>query len=1592
MFLKFLISTILWSVTDHQIMIDITNNTNIVNETVTKTVRPPSTSSNIPDDKENPQWKEEFLEWLLNDVDSEPDVEYEGYDGWYNNPAHPELGAVDSPLIRILPSAYNDGVYQPVPSDDDRPNPLTLSQTLMNGPSGTHSRTGKNAFLVFFGQQVVEEILDAQRPACPPEYYNIPIPEEHEYRKTGHKEMPVLRTRYAIYTGHSPNNPRQQLNEITPWIDGGLMYGTSKAWADALRSFVNGTLAGSSEYPAYNEIRLPMANPPPPRDHYLKPVTRFFKLGNPRGNENPFLLTFGIVWYRWHNMIAQFLKKKNIHWSDEHVFNEARKWVIATYQHMVIDEWLPMWLEEPLAEYPGYDNSIDPGISHVFQSAAMRFGHTLVVSAVLPRSKAPECRPGKRMESGTHHRYKNIRTCDSFWNSQDAVLESGVEEILLGMASQPAEREDNVIVEDLRGKVFGPLEFSRRDLMAINIQRGRDHGLPDYRTARKFLLPKNKSIESWDDLKDVISSRLNHSIIIDQLQKLYKSFKDIDIWVGGLLETENSPGPLFRSIIKDQFRRIRDGDRFWFENRKNKLFTSKQIQRIKKLKMFDIIRAVTNITSRDIQKNVFQLPFNNKTGPECTNLNFTFDFENQTFRSFHPISNLDGMTAECGAPQTFDYFEGSQASYALTFLFLGIFIVGCGLLLIYFAKKREEKISLQKKASNQAKRKTLGPDNILATEWVGKKEKTRPIIIQFDKNSKCLMIHLLDRQLIRTIDLKHVETVELRISLAEKNNFLLFRVAREYDLVLSFDLPEERDVFVAKVDVFLQSMGVGRQKRMMKAQSILDEATTKTHRQKQLEKFFRVVFAQAFTIGHDQDELLKLDAAQAREIINTELTPHEFADSLSMRPDATFVQQMFALVDSDKNGYISFREFLDMIVIFAKGKPKDKAKLMFDMYDIDHSGMLSKKEFTNMIKSMLELANQSLTAERLTQLVNSMFKAANLQHKDKLNFDDFSKLLADYHDELGYIQLNFDVSGFQAIPPKTAARQSAIFKAHETIYRAYSYFGGNEPAKAFQGQSPSQVKVEIKEQTYQASPWKQKMTKIIRFTENFRLHIFWLILYTLIIFGIFAERAYYYSVEREHGGLRRIAGYGVTVTRGAASVMMFTYSTILLTMCRNIITFLRETFLHRFIPFDAAIQFHKYIAFWALVFSVIHTVGHALNFYHISTQTANDLTCLFRDFYHATHELPKFHYWCFQTITGLTGIFLVMVVAIMYIFAIHYSRQHLFNAFWLTHNLYPILYILMIFHGLGRLVQDPIFFYFFLGPCILFTIDKLISVNRKKVEIAIIKAELLPSGVTMLEFKRPPNFEYMSGQWVRIACLPLNENEYHPFTLSSAPHEENLSVHIRAVGPWTMNLRRIYDPVNVGSHAYPKIFIDGPYGEGHQDWFRFEVSVLVGGGIGVTPFASILKDVIAKSAHHAKIPCKKIYFIWVTRTQKHFEWMLDIIQDVERKDKNDLVTIHIFITQFYQKFDLRTTMLYICEKHFQRISNRSLFTGLQSKTHFGRPNFYVFLNSLQLQHPNITKIGVFSCGPLPMTSSVQQACEQLNRRDGAAFIHHYENF
>eukprot|EP00117_Sycon_ciliatum_P031665 scpid15779/ scgid24724/ Dual oxidase 1 len=1512
-----------------------------------------------------------------------------GYDGWYNNPSHPEWGGADMQLSRRVPPRYSDSTYEPWTAG--RPNPHEVATATMLGYKGLKSYQNRTALLTFFGQQVVEEILDAQRPGCPPEYFNIPIPTGHtlyDPDSEGGKELPFLRSRYDKSTGQSPNNPRQQLNEITPYIDGGLFYGVTKAWADALRSYTNGTMACADppecRFPAKNTIGLPMANPPPPADHVLKTASRFYKLGNPRGNENPMLLAFGVIWFRNHNYHAQRLAKE---WAaigrplnDELLFNRARQWVIAEHQNIVLNIWLPSFLGVEINPYPGYSTSTFPGITHAFQTSAMRFGHTLVPpiayrayakdssSGAVPTNNSDwkcEFRPLKPSSTSSS---SAIRTCQSYWNSPDIITEGSVnvvDEILFGLSKQITEREDNIVTEDLRGFVFGSLDFSRRDLMAINIQRGRDHGVPDYNTVRQHY--NLSRVTRYRDINPTMYGKEgNITMAIDNLMKTYTNSSEadanstqygmdnIDLWPGGLLETtETGPGELFRAIIQDQYERIRNSDRFWFENyRMNGLFTEEEVQTIRATTFRDIM--IRNFKADWFQPYMLQ--------QDVFRWNSVVDDPNgrcyTPFESYSDEQLTDSIEA-CSSMKTFDYFEGSAGPYIGTIISLGLYLL-LNIALLVLAVKYQEYKNLKARSSGQQKY-DKGRDvwanvgvfslqgNPLIAEAI--EEKTRhPVVVAPLPDTKQLRVFdAISGSVDRTIDLVGVNQVVIRTCPAgDSPGLVCVRFPNRYDLVLEFSTPV--DDFLTPLGQYLGSIGVSINQDVMGSKQLLADIITESHRKELVEAFFRELFQDALTQDGGKKKTRKIfqrRKKERKEVLGTELTKHEFADAMGMKESSLFVEQVFHLVDKDKSGSISFKEYLQFVALFTNGSFDSKMDLMFSIYDLNGDGELSKEEFIKMLMLMAEEAGENIGQESIERSIASMIADAGLAHKTSLTVEDFKEIFGKYGNEL-------DSTAMQ-IHGKTARK--SVVKATTTVTSATSQKklagvssagGGQDETDAAQFRQrlatglradksrsaaakearkayashededfTSSIHVEplpVDEELGNSEDTQKDSRSLLymqRVWENYRLHIFWFALYQLVTLAIFGERAYYYSVEREHAGLRRIAGYGVTVTRGAASAMMFTYSSLLVTMSRNVITHLRETFLNRVIPFDAAHGAHKAFAMTALFYTVIHILGHCINFYHISTQTANDLTCLFREYYHLSDELPKFQFWMFSTLTGVTGYVLTLVIITMYVFALPTARRYLFNTFWFTHHLYFVLYALLILHGSGRLVQPPLFQWYFIGPALLFAADKLISISRKKTKIIVYKAEKLPSGVTHLQFKKPTNFNYLSGQWCRIACLALNSEEYHPFTLTSAPHEVTLDLYIRAVGPWTHNVRQVYDPDNAknkdlitGAVTFPKLYLDGPFGEGHQDWYKFQVAVLVGGGIGVTPFASILKDLVFKRQANSHIACKKVYFLWVTRTQKQFEWLTDIIRQVEQDDKDHLTDIHIFITQFYQKFDL----------------------------------------------------------------------------------------
>ncbi|NXX37946.1 DUOX2 oxidase, partial [Tricholaema leucomelas] len=1526
--------------------------------------------------------------------------EVQRYDGWYNNLLHHGRAAAGARLLRLLPANYADGVYQAL-QEPQVPNARRLSQAVAQGPSGLPSRRNTTVLAVFFGFHVLLDILGTENAGCPAEFLNIHIPAGDpvfDPAGTGGVVLPFQRISWAPETGQSPNSPRQQTNEVTGWLDGSSIYGPSHAWSDALRSFSGGQLASGpgGRLPRETDGKIPMWKALDPSTGQGGPQG-IYDLGSAWGNESPFLQAQSIAWFRYHNHLAQALAQAHPSWSDEDLFQHARKQVIATFQNIVLYEWLPTLLGTRVPDYRGYQQHLDPSLSPEFVVAAGQFLATMMPPGVYKR--APGCQ--FQRVPGPNGSFPAMRLCNSYW-SRELQQADGMEvdNLLLGMSSQIAEREDNVVVEDLQDYWYGPLKYSRADLVANWLQRARDMGLPTYSRARQHF--GLRPLHSWQDLGPHLEQQ-----VLEKVAALYaNNTAGLELLPGGMLEADSS---LFSAIILDQFVRLRDGDRFWFENTNNGLFTEQEARQIRNTTFHDVLVAVTHAEDTDLQAHVFSW----SQGDPCP--------QPQQLTAQH--------LASCTPLMVLDYFAGSGTGFGLIIVLLCCLpLVTLLVAWVVAALRRRDFKRLQKRQSSSVRREVTS-EAMPAMEWHGPKADSALVYIQLQADK---VLRVLDGRgsVLRSISLRAQPRVEVILSSNKGNKALLLKSPKEYDLVLLFSEEAERSIFLGKLQGFLEESSLELQLSEMKEQSLLRQAVTQEQRKQILETFFRLLFAQVLEINRSDAGELNFESSQAAKgSLTCELSRAEFAEALGLKAHSMFVDSMFSLADKDGNGYISFREFLDILVIFMKGSPEEKSKVMFSMYDIDGNGFLSKEEFLRMLRSFIEISNNCLSREQAEQVTECMFQASGFQDRDELTWEDFHYMLRDHDSELRLTQLcvRGQCAGALQLLRRSQTLASELctllqgqpgagcVSSNRTISEEEQNPGlgtmGNcmeqegQELRKRAGRSPAvltrlnqhqlHLYTEARRRKLESSRAQQKLQELKRFVENYRRHIVCVGLCCAVTAGVFVERAYYYAFMSPSTGISQTTLVGIILSRGSAACISFLYSYILLTMCRNLLTVLRETFLNRYIPFDAAVDFHRWVAMAALIFSVLHTAGHVVNVYIFSVTPLSVLSCLFSSvFTNDGSQLPqKYYWWFFQTIPGMTGVLLLVVLAVMYVFANHHFRRVSFQGFWVTHHLYVLLYVLVTIHGSYALIQQPRFHLYFIVPALIYSADKLLSLSRKKVEISVLKAELLPSGVTHLRFQRPQDFEYKSGQWVRVACTALGTTEYHPFTLTSAPHEDTLSLHIRAVGPWTTRLRELCAPESLAlMGTLPKLYLDGPFGEGHQEWHKFEVSVLVGGGIGVTPFASILKDLAFKSSIGCKLLCKKIYFIWVTRTQRQFEWLADIIREVEETDQEELVSVHIYITQLPEKFDLRTTMLYICERHFQKVLNRSLFTGLRSITHFGRPPFVPFFSSLQDVHPEVQKVGVFSCGPPGMTKSVEQACRQLNKKDQTYFAHHYENF
>ena len=308
-----------------------------------------------------------------------------------------------------------------------------------------------------------------------------------------------------------------------------------------------------------------------------------------RSNEQMGLTSIHTLFVREHNRIAKILKGLNSHWNGEKVYQETRKIVGAVLQKITYEDFLPIVIgRNALPKYKGYDNKINPSISNAFATAAFRFGHSLIRQKfdILDKGFNPIGNP--------------LPLRQLFFNNT-FINKFGIEPLLLGLLGNESQKVDNEIAAGLLENLFERKNSPGLNLAALNIQRGRDHGLPGYNAYRKFC--NLKDARSFFDIpRDQMS--------LAQIVKFAKIYNDdpntADLWPAGISETPvkgGLVGPTFQCIIGDQFRRSRDGDRFFYENRG--VFSEEQLREINKASLSEILCDNLGNKIVSVQKNAF---------------------------------------------------------------------------------------------------------------------------------------------------------------------------------------------------------------------------------------------------------------------------------------------------------------------------------------------------------------------------------------------------------------------------------------------------------------------------------------------------------------------------------------------------------------------------------------------------------------------------------------------------------------------------------------------------------------------------------------------------------------------------------------------------------------------------------------------------------------------------------------------------------------------------------------------------------------------------------------------------------------------------
>ncbi|ETN44209.1 uncharacterized protein HMPREF1541_10760 [Cyphellophora europaea CBS 101466] len=495
-----------------------------------------------------------------------------------------------------------------------------------------------------------------------------------------------------------------------------------------------------------------------------------------------------------------------------------------------------------------------------------------------------------------------------------------------------------------------------------------------------------------------------------------------------------------------------------------------------------------------------------------------------------------------------------------------------------------------------------------------------------------------------------------------------------------------------------------------------------------------------------------------------------------------------------------------------------------------------------------------------------------------------------------------------------------------------------------------------------------------------------------------------YQLKDNLNNARATFGLGYPIARSAALCLHFDVACILLPVCRTLISLARQTPLNSIIPFDKNITFHKCIGHSIVFFTWVHTIAHLNNVAQLSAKNNQGFVGFLKG--------------NFMTGPGWSGYVLTIVIMAMWFTALEGPRRANFERFWNTHHLFILFFVFWSVHGAFCMIpednrpfclQNAAFWKWWMIGGFSYLTERILREIRGAHKTYVSKVVQHPSNVVEIQIKKE-NVKVRAGQYIFLCCPEVSLWQYHPFTLTSAPEEDYISVHVRMVGNFTKALGKALGcsdpkektdrskvvsmaPVNGKKQLnvtklLPRVYIDGPFGSASEDVFKFETALLCGAGIGVTPFASILKSIWYRMSnpstkHSTRL--RKVYFFWVCRDFGSLEWFKSLLGAIESQDKTHAIEIHAYLTAKISAADTSNIIL--------NSGDTDAITGLRTATNFGRPNWDMVFRGIRKIH-NPGECGVFFCGPKGLGSQLHIKCNMYTEagENGYKFVWGKENF